>query len=91
MKTVLGSQHTKITKNKGYSIAREEAMSFIKVQSRVGCFIFSPFLKSKMPRVPKGGVWGNKFGSQIFFDYDVILRLHASIEISSYRIFVNVV
>ena len=39
-----------------------------------------------------GGVWGKNLGAKFsLFDYDVILRLHASIQISSYRIFVNVV
>ena len=36
--------------------------------------------------------WGleKKSGAIIFFDYDVILRLHASIEILRSRFFVNV-
>ena len=34
------------------------------------------------------GFW-KKIRAKIFFDYDVILRLHASIEISGGRIFIN--
>ena len=55
----------------------------------IGCFIFSPFLKSKMPGCDRVG-FGEKIGSHNFFDYDVILRLHASIEILRSRFFVNV-
>ena len=42
-----------------------------------------------MPGVPEGGVLEKKIRDKIFSNYDVILRLHASIEISGCRIFVN--
>ena len=53
----------------------------------LGCFIFSPLLNFKMPGVPTGGILGKKFTTQIFFNYDVILRWSTTYEISKVRFF----
>ena len=48
--------------------------------STLGCFIFSPFLKSKMLGSAYDGILATDSKYVIFFHYDVSLRWHLAFE-----------
>ena len=74
------------------SIVIRENYNFSNPNCALHSSVFHFFTIFEMKNVRGAIGWGlgKKLGAIVFFDYDAILRLHASIEILRSRFFVNV-